>query len=156
MSARICFVFSVSVLMLCAVTASAQERLAPGGCGHDELFVNLTSDDTWRASMALGLARMNLLGEGGLEAPRPVTVFLNVEGVRLALRNRVLPHDTYGLTGKRPNALLKELIEQGARVIVCPNCLRRSGFQPKQLVRDAYLGGPVAQILACSTTQLSY
>jgi len=156
MSDRVYVIFSVLALMLCTVSASAQGRLAPGGCGDNELFVNLSSDDTWRASMALGFARQNLLGEGGLEAPRPVTVFLNVRGVRLAVRNRVLPHDTYGLTGKRPNALLKELIAQGARVIVCPNCLKRSGFRPNQLVPDAYVGGTVAQILACSTTQLSY
>ena len=148
-------VFLPLFLVLCVGNAIANEP-APGGCGENELFVALTSDDTWRASMALNFALGNLMGEGGLEAPRPVTVFLNVEGVRLAVKDDVLPHDTYGLTGKKPNEVLAALIDQQARVIVCPNCLKRSGFKPDQVIQGAYIGGPVPQILDCSTTQLSY
>ena len=122
---------------------------APGDCGANELFVNLTSDDTWRASMALNFALKNL-------ELRPVTLFLNVEGVRLAIEDDVLPHDTYGLTGRKPNEVLLDLISQGATVIVCPSCLKRSGFKPAHLIQGVYIGGSVPQRLACSTTQLSY
>lgn len=46
-----------ALLVLLAITlsagnAGAHSRPAPGGCGENELFVSLTSDDTWRASMA--------------------------------------------------------------------------------------------------------
>jgi len=121
----------------------------PGSCGDNELFVNLTTDETWRSSMALNFSLRNL-------ELRPVTIFLNVEGVRLAVDENVLPHDTYGLTGKKPNEVLSDLISRGATVIVCPNCLKRAGFLPEQLIQGTYLGGSIPQRLACSTTQLSY
>lgn len=149
-------VMLILLLLSLSVGNAIANEPAPGGCSNNELFISITSDDTWRASMALNFALKNLMGENGLEAPRPVTIFLNVEGVRLAISNDVLPHDTYGLTGKRPDEVLATLIDQKARVIVCPSCLERSGFKPNQVIQGAYVGGPAPQILECSTTQLSY
>lgn len=127
--------------------ATGQPPEAPLEC--PDLFVNLTSDDTWRASMALGFAKKNL--EQGT-----VTVFLNVEGVRIAVKDRRLPHDVYGPTGRTTQEALQDAMEQGAQVVVCPNCLDRSGFQAHELIDGVYLGGPVARILQCSKTQISY
>lgn len=123
---------------------------APGGCEDDELFMALTSDEAWRASMALNFASRTL------ELGYPVTVFLNVEGVRLAVKDRRYPQDTYGLTGKTAQEVLKKLSDNGGRVIVCPSCLERSGFRRRDLIRGVYLGGPVPEILQCSSKQLSY
>lgn len=72
-----------------------------------DLFVNLTSDASWRASMALGFVEKNL-------ALGSVTVFLNVEGVRLAVRDDRLPHDVYRLTGRTMQAALQDASAPGS------------------------------------------
>lgn len=123
---------------------------APGGCSPDELYMSLSSDDTWRASMSLNFALKTL------ELGYPVTIFLNIEAVRLAVKPNRYPQDTYGLTGKKPQEIIKELSKKGARVIVCPNCLKRAGFKDRYLIGDVYLGGPVPKLLMCSSKQLSY
>lgn len=123
---------------------------APGGCAPDELFMGLTSDEPWRASMALNFASRNL------ELGYPVTVFLNVEGVRLAVKDSRYRQDTYGLTGITAREVLMKLSDNGGRVIVCPSCLERSGFKRRDLINGVYLGGPVPEIFQCSSKQLSY
>jgi predicted peroxiredoxin len=122
---------------------------APGGCGQSELFMSVTSDEAWRSGMALGFALKNL-------EDYPVTIFLNVEAVRIAVKQSVYKHDVYAQSGKTNNEVRQELISAGARVIVCPNCLDRSGFKPHELIPGAYLGGPIPEILHCSSVQLSY
>ena len=64
------------LLLLCsAFPASAAEA-------GKKLFINLTSDDGPRAAMAIGFGTKVLQ-----EKKIPVTIFLNVEGVRLANKN---------------------------------------------------------------------
>jgi predicted peroxiredoxin len=101
---------------------------------QDGLFVNLTSDDVWRSSMALSFAASNL------DAGHPVTVFLNVTGVRLALANVPMPADA--VTGKTPQQLLQAVMEKGGKVIVCPMCLKHTGFTPDDLIPGATMGKP--------------
>lgn len=145
------FVFCLLLPLTAAATASAAAPgPAPGTCSPDELFMNLTSDDTWRAGMALSFAMKNL------ESGYPVTVFLNVEGVRIALRESRYRHDTYSFTGLTSLEALMEFIAQGGRVIVCPGCLDRSGFKPEELIPGVYLGGPTPEIIRCSSAQISY
>ncbi len=130
-------------------TNSARES-APGGCEPDELFMNLLSDETWRATIALTKARSNL------KANYPVTILLDHEGVRVALKENAYAQDVFAKTGLKPRAILKQVLRLGARVIVCPGCLDRAGFEPHELIRGVYLGGPTTEILHCSTVQLTY
>ncbi len=140
--------------LICVVvpdTTWARES-APGGCEPDELFINLLSDETWRANVALTKARQSL------EAEYPVTILLGMEGVRVALREDVYVQDVFAQTGLKPREILETVLDLGARVIVCPDCLDRAGFEPSQLIEDTrlYLGGPATEILHCSTVQLAY
>lgn len=143
-------VVTATILMCSGAAISQSLGPAPTGCEPDELFLSLSSDETWRANMALNFATKNL------ELGYPVTVFLNVEAVRLAVQNKRYPQDTYGLTGKTAQEVLKSLSEKGGRVIVCPSCLERAGFRDQQLISEVYLGGPVPDIFQCSSKQLSY
>ena len=141
--------------LICVVvpnTTWADDRDEPEGCGDDELFINLLSDETWRATVALTKARQSL------EAGFPVTILLGMEGVRVALRENKYRQDVFAKTGLKPRDLLKIVLDLGARVIVCPDCLDRAGFKPRHLIRDRrlYLGGPVTELLHCSTVQLVY
>ena len=92
------------------------------------LFLNLTTDDIWRGSMALNFANRNL------EAGYPVTIFLNITGVRIAVKERRIPQHVNGITEKTLQELLMDAVDGGATVIVCPFCLKQAGFKPRNLV----------------------
>lgn len=148
---RILLVLSLATLTLGSGSVFATSMgPAPGGCLPDELFMSLSSNDTWRASMALNFSLRTL------EMGYPVTVFLSIEAVSLAVKTNRYPQNTYGPTGKTPQQVIKELSKKGARVIVCPNCLKRAGFKDRYLIQDVYHGGPVPKILQCSSKQMSY
>ena len=99
-----------------------------------KLFVNLTTDDTWRAGMALKFSQ-NALKKG-----HAVTVFLNVEGVRLA--STKLPQHVNGMSNATPLQMLETIIAQGGQVIVCPMCMKQAGIETQDLVKGATVGKP--------------
>ena len=59
------------------------------------LFVNLTTDDTWSAAMAISFAHTKVLKNGH----SPVAIWLNVRGVYLADKKR--PSHVHGLMRDR-------------------------------------------------------
>jgi predicted peroxiredoxin len=123
----------------------------PAQAAERPLFVNLTSDDAWRAGMALSFSN-NALKRG-----HPVTVFLNVEAVRIA--DTTLPQGTNSVTGKTPIEMLKGLIADGATVIVCPMCMKAAGVQPGDLVAGAQMGKPeltLPRLFGDDTQVISY
>lgn len=102
----------------------------PGLAGDkDPLFVNLTSDDSHRAIMAIAF------GQKQLERGHPLTVFLNDKGV---------------LVGSKANAVkfpdqqkaLAELMGKGAAVIACLHCMKHYGVKEEDLLSGIKLGNP--------------
>lgn len=116
-----------SLLLLALATGAA---VAADG----KLFVNLTTDDTWRAGMALKFS------ETALKKGHAVTVFLNVEAVRLA--STKLPQHTNAMTGSTPREMLGAIIAQGGQVIVCPMCMKQAGVADQDLIKGAMVGKP--------------
>ncbi|MCK5831978.1 MAG: hypothetical protein KAH20_16930 [Methylococcales bacterium] len=127
----------------------------PSTCDDSEnaLFISLSTDDTWKASMALGYAKKNL--EHG-----PVTIFMNVTGTRIAVKESKLPHDFYALNKKTTQDSLKAFLEAGGRGLVCPNCIVRAGFKPMDIIEHNNLEMGKADLvrseLDCSEKQLSW
>jgi len=113
----------VSLLMLlCAAF--------PAAADDAKLFINLTTDEARRAAMAIGFA--TTVRE---EMKIPVTIFLNVEGVRLAHKN--IAH-----CGATQN-MLKEFMRDGGRVIICPMCMQTvGGMEKEDLISGVEIGGP--------------
>jgi sulfur relay (sulfurtransferase) complex TusBCD TusD component (DsrE family) len=110
------------LLVLCAAF--------PAAAGDDKLFINLTTDEARRAAMAIGFATR--VRE---DKKIPVTIFLNVEGVRLADKN--IAH-----CGASQD-MLKEFIRDGGRVIICPMCMQAVGGMDKDdLISGVELGSP--------------
>jgi sulfur relay (sulfurtransferase) complex TusBCD TusD component (DsrE family) len=112
------------LLLLCAAF--------PAGAADagKKLFINLTSDDGPRAAMAIGFGTRVLQ-----ERQMPVTIFLNVEGVRLANKNIA--------QCKVPQELLRTFIKHGGRVVICPMCLQNVGGMDKDdLISGVTMGGP--------------
>ncbi len=120
---------ALALLVPVAASAPAAAQDEPMG-----LFVNLTSADAWRAGMALAFAR-NVQGRG-----HPVTVFLNVDGVRIA--STEIPSPTNAATGETLRALLEQIIDDGGTVIVCPMCMDLAGVTEAELIDGAQVGGP--------------
>ena len=109
----------------------------PVAADEDEqrLFVNLTSDELDRAAMAIGFGTKVLQ-----EKKIPVTIFLNVDGVRLADKN--IPQNKY-VTGNTPQQMLQKFMESGGRVIICPMCMKNVGGMGKDdLIEGVEMGGP--------------
>ncbi len=99
-----------------------------------DLLINLTTDDTWTAGMALGFA------DRVLEEGNDVAIFLNVRGVRIA--STVISHDTHSMTEQTPHDMLAGLIENGATVIVCPVCQEKAGIADEDLLEGTTKGSP--------------
>ena len=116
------------------------------------LFVNLTSDDLDRAAMAI-----NFSTRVRQQKKIPVTLFLNVEGVRIA--DKRIPEKTHA-SGKSLKQMLGSFIEAGGKVIVCPMCMKNvGGMTRSDLVPGAVVGAADVTwpaLFADDTTVLSY
>ena len=135
--------------------AALAAKPVPSTCDDPDnaLFVNLSDDEIWKSSMALSYATKNL--EFG-----PVTVFLNVTGTRIAVKEKKLPHDFYALNRMTNLESLEKFLRAGGRVLVCPNCLERAGFKPQNVIKhkNIEMGGAtlVREELACTNKQMSW
>ena len=98
------------------------------------LFINLTSDSQRRAGMALSLAR------AALERGHDVTVYLNVEGVRLASTR--FPHELTGYSEEDVQETLQAFIAEGGQVIVCPRCMQMLAVGEDELIDGVTIGAP--------------
>jgi sulfur relay (sulfurtransferase) complex TusBCD TusD component (DsrE family) len=115
-----------------AVLTATNDVSVPQGKG---LLVNLTTDDTWSASMALSLAT-NARNQG----VEPVIVFLNVRGVYLGDRNR-LPA-TEGNSDLNIHERLQAFVAAGGRIIACPSCSEEAGLTQADYIEGVVVGEP--------------
>lgn len=96
---------------------------------QDPLFINLTTDDPHRADMAI------TFGKNQLERGHPLTIFLNDKGVFIGAQQHA---QTFG----PHQADLTALIGQGARVLICPMCMRHYGVGTGDLIPGLEVGNP--------------
>lgn len=120
-------VLALAALMVFAGSALAKEKEAG-------IFVNLTSTDLLRAPMAVHFAMR------GLERDIPMTLFLNGEGVRLAVAKFNVP--TNAKTGQNIHDMLKMFMKKGGKVIICPMCLSANGYEKSDLIEGVTMGSP--------------
>ncbi|MDX2503476.1 MAG: DsrE family protein [Gammaproteobacteria bacterium] len=124
----------------------------PASASGKKLFVNLTSDDTNRAAMAVGFATKVLQKE-----KIPVTILLNVDAVRLADKN--IPQNKYA-NDKTVTEMLAGFMKAGGKVIMCPMCMKNvGGMEKSDLIPGLIMGGPdvtFPAMLAEGTTVISY
>lgn len=120
--------------------------------GSQKLFVNLSSDELNRAAMAISFSSKILT-----EKKIPVTIFLNVDGVRIA--DKGIPENRH-VSGKSLKEMLAAFIAAGGRVIVCPMCMANVGGMNKDdLIPGVEVGGPEVTwpaLFAEDTVVLSY
>ncbi len=113
---------------------------------QDPLFINLTSDDPHRASMAIGF------GKNQLERGHPLTLFLNDKAVAIASTT-----NAQGYAGQQ--AQLAEILKHGAVVYVCPMCMKHYKVQEAELMPGLRVSNPdltEAALFADKTKTLSW
>jgi sulfur relay (sulfurtransferase) complex TusBCD TusD component (DsrE family) len=110
-----------------AAAGAAEVQKKEGG-----IFVNITSSDAIRAPMAVRFA------EKGIERGIPMTIFLNVEGVRLAVKKFHSPQCKKA--GSCVQEMLTKFMKNGGRVIICPMCLESNGYDKSDLIDGVEMG----------------
>ena len=88
------------------------------------------TDDLHRCFMALKVA--NLMQEHGAD----VTIFLDLEGVRLAERRQTLDL-TWGTDSPPLSQHYQQFIEHGGKVVLCPHCAKSARIGDGALKRNA-------------------
>lgn len=103
---------------------------APALAGDsDPLFVNLTTDDSHRANMALNF------GSAQMKRGHPLTVFLNDKAVLLGAKAN-------SATFAEQQKQISELMGKGAVVIACPFCMKHYGVADADLLPGVQVGNP--------------
>ena len=119
----------VIIAALIAVLAFAAMPTISIADDDDPLFVNLTTDETQRARMALVFAsRQQELG-------RPIVVFLNDRGVFIGSKKRAQKF-------KQHQDVLAAMMQKGAEVLICPMCMEHYGVDKADLATGIKLSSP--------------
>jgi len=95
----------------------------------DPLFVNLTTDDSHRANMAISF------GGNQYKLGHPLTIFMNDKGVLLATTANASQF-------AEQQKALADLISKGATIIVCPMCMKHYGINEADLLPGMKVGKP--------------
>jgi sulfur relay (sulfurtransferase) complex TusBCD TusD component (DsrE family) len=96
---------------------------------NDPLFINLSTDEVSRASMAINFGRHHF------STGHPLTIFLNDKAVMLGVKAGSSKY-------VEQQQALSEAIAAGALVIMCPICLKQAGYSEADLIAGVKLGGP--------------
>lgn len=116
--------------LLLTLALLAGNALVSASAGQtDPLFINLTSDDGHRATMAL------TFGKNQLERGHPLTVFLNDKGVQVGSRSHAARY-------AEPQKMLGELMDKGATVLICPMCMKHYGVKEADILPGLKVGNP--------------
>lgn len=89
----------------------------------DPLFINLTTNDAYRAIMALTFGR-HQLAKG-----HPVTIFLNDHGVFLG-------SNKYSRRYAREQKMIKDFVKAGGVVLMCGMCEKKFVMKRSQIMSE--------------------
>lgn len=132
--------------LILATSLTFMPMIASAATPPSSLFVNLTSNESHRAQMAVAFAQ-DQLKEG-----HPITIYLNSQGVFVAdMKN----HKNFPEQQK----ILADLIKSGATVIICPHCMMYYGIKKENLLPGIKIGNPKLtgdQLFAEHTVTLSW
>jgi predicted peroxiredoxin len=134
--------FLSALTLLCLVAST-------GVSAADKLFINLTSDELNRATMAIVFGTRVLT-----EQDIPVTISLSVEGTRIADMN--IP-ESRNADGNSLKELLTKFMDQGGTVVICEMCMNNvAGLKEDELLDGVQVGGGMAALLEDGTTVVSF
>ena len=119
----------IQTLKSVALAVFATLSLSAFAGANDPLFINLSTDELHRSTMAINFGKHHSANG------HPLTIFLNDKAVMLGVK-----------AGSSKFAdqqqALSEVISSGALVIMCPMCLKQAGFTEADLISGVKLGSP--------------
>ena len=121
-----------AIAMACVAPAFTQT--APQSASKTPLFVNMTTGDSWRGWMGLHFAHATL------KMGHPVTVFLNLEGVKLAGKSG--EQEKKASMQRIPREIIADFIRDGGTVLMCGPCMQEFGLRLEDLVAGVQMGRP--------------
>ncbi len=95
----------------------------------DPLFINLTSDDSHRALMAISF------GQAQMERGHPLTIFLNDKAVLVGSKKHASMY-------AEQQKLLSAIAAKGGAVLMCPMCSKKFGVAEADFIGGAKLTNP--------------
>ena len=116
-------------LKVMIITALAALSLSAVAGPNDPLFINLSTDELHRSSMAINFGKHHSANG------HPLTIFLNDKAVMMGVKAGS------GKFADQQQAL-SEAIASGALVIMCPMCLKQAGYTEADLIPGVKIGGP--------------
>jgi predicted peroxiredoxin len=124
----------------------AQETEDPKNFTKTRLVYHLSSDEPWRATIAL------LDSQTMLKMGYNVTLMLSIEGVQLGVKS---PHQYLGLQPLTKN--VSDFVSNGGNVIVCEVCLKIAGYNNTDIIEGSIIGSPkIMANLLNQTTVVDY
>ena len=119
----------IKTLKSAVIALLATLSLSAFAGANDPLFINLSTDELHRSTMAINFGKHHSANG------HPLTIFLNDKAVMMGVKA--------GSTkfAEQQQALL-EVISSGALVIMCPMCLKQAGFTEADLISGIKLGSP--------------
>ena len=119
----------IKTLKSAVIVVLATLSLSAFAGANDPLFINLSTDELHRSTMAINFGKHHSANG------HPLTIFLNDKAVMLGVK-----------AGSSKFAdqqqALSEVISSGALVIMCPMCLKQAGFTEADLISGVKLGSP--------------
>ena len=115
-----------AIALILALAFSATPSLAGAS---DPLFINLTTEDSHRASMAIGF------GAAQSERGHALTIFFNDKAVQICSKANA---------GKFPEqqAMIAKLAKAKANLVICPTCMKHFGIKQGDLLPGIVVGNP--------------
>jgi len=124
---------TVGILSFSFANGSAEEQPAPESKQHVVIHLSHFTDDLHRCFMALKVA--NLMQSHGAQ----VTIFLDLEGVRLAERRQKLDLQ-WGVKSPPLSEYYEEFTEAGGKLVICPHCAKSARLGDMGLKKMAEIG----------------
>ncbi len=93
------------------------------------LFINMTTDEGHRSSMAIGF------GSNQLQRGHGLTIFFNDKGVKVASKVNASLYP-------EQQKLIQTLVGKGATILVCPMCMKQYGIKEADLLAGLKVSSP--------------
>lgn len=117
-----------------SLRAHDADQLAASTPQKNPLFINMTTDDSWRGWMGLHFAHATL------KMGHPVAVFLNLDAVKLAsLKGE---QEKKPSMQRIPRDIVADFIRDGGTVLMCGPCMTEFGLKMEDLVPGVQMGRP--------------
>ena len=148
---KISIILSLSVIAIgitnisSTISSPSHYVYAEGQIGNP-LVYHLSSDEPWRATVAISDATTML------KAGHNVTLLLSIEGVQIGVKH---PHSYLRLDMLTTN--VTNFIADGGKVIICEVCLKIAGYNNTEIIDRAIIGKPeILSNLLSKATVIDY